>query len=720
MCENYRRPIFVTAIFCLLYYSFVNGVKSPYFLFLHDEYFPFPGHEIAQSFYVYSYADMGVSNTLSLIVTIFDRIYYFTAYTAGFSIFSAQFLLYGLKLALILILPYFGFQKIASNFCKKTDYDLILVVSLWYSCNTFTLIYWHGNAFSLTLLICYAIAPITFSFWDEYILNNKYNKKIEIIGFLKLGLLLFIMSFALYLFAAFILMLVIYSALSLLLGIVNITELLKRSIILLVICMPLCAVQAFTLYDLFYLSVGAQNSIGGATNSNLQGGFLYMSFMWFTWAIYHHWTPRNVYTFSEYFNRLVSIIAPFFLYLLIFFGSIKFRRNLKLTVFIILLLFFWLISKGPQEPFGFLYNYLLNNVPGFRVFRSPDTKFGFTVVFLIAMLLVVVADKLNKRVFIFLIAFVLTVQAWPLLTGIAIKGENSPNSFDRIITVPAEYKEVAKYINDRSNKFGYIFVSPGDDFAAFNLPGNEQHFGQDLLRKICNLPFIASSEYSGMPQESYQKLKYIQDSQSYGELRSMGIRYYLFRNDLGVGPKITEDTHSLKKYLIDNYDLVFENSIFMLYEDRGSSPFIDHSNSNFIINSPSRTTVEVDNNGFGGQLTQRLNFSPGWRMYYGQSNDEYPAGSLASIFQRWVDDIFFLFKKPAMHSEHILANGYANGWDLSKLDKEINPPHPDQKTTSVVLHYWPQSLFLFLLTISLFVFLIYIVIIFLNKNSNDQ
>jgi len=71
------------------------------------------------------------------------------------------------------------------------------------------------------------------------------------------------------------------------------------------------------------------------------------------------------------------LAAPFVIYGLLFVGAIRQRRNIYMIAFILLFLIFLLLAKGSQEPLGALYLFMLEHVPGFRAFRSPDTKFGF-------------------------------------------------------------------------------------------------------------------------------------------------------------------------------------------------------------------------------------------------------------------------------------------------------------------------------------------------------
>lgn len=689
---------------------FFHGFTGSSFLFIHDEYLPLPGHEIWKQFFVYNFVDFGSSMAVQQIVTLLDRIFYTLAYSNGLSLWQAQMLLYGLKLFIILFLPYLGFSQLARSFSGNTRETVVLATSFWYAFNTYTLIYWHGNAFSLTLLICYALAPLALYWWERVIFSEERTRAVTA-GRLKdalvLAQLLFLMSFALYLFAPFVLLLIGYTGLRLGMGQARLSNTIRRLAGLAVICVPLFFVHLMVGYEMFTLSVGAHNTSGSETYGNMQGGLFYTALMWFTWPIYTYWTPRNVYTFADYFRTPISLLAPFILYGLILVGAARQRRNVYIIVFAFLLLIFFLLAKGAQEPFGALYIFFLENIPGFRVFRSPDTKFGFVIVLSIAVLLLLAGRAIKTSIFVILVMAVVIIQGWPLFTGIAIQGENKPGSHDRVIHIPNEYKQLANYLNEPARFFGYVMPMPAAEFGRYRLGRGEEHLGQDLLPKLINLPFIYVSESSGMGKPAYEKLMNILQSGNYGELRQFAIRYYVLRNDIRVVDEINQEPIG---YIEHNYKLVFQNSLFRVYEDPSSPLLVDGENITFTVVNSSRVDVALLYDQIPDSLVLHQSFHPGWHLYVNTRKraSEGEHGQFITLFSKCFETISFLWKREIAEDSHNMTLGYANIWHISKEKIRSNVGISSlglgghsSKDTVLTFFYFPQAVFCLLAAVSL-------------------
>jgi hypothetical protein len=127
------------------------------------------------------------------------------------------------------------------------------------------------------------------------------------------------------------------------------------------------------------------------------------------------------------------------------------------------------LSKGISPPFGSIFLYLFNNVPGFQAFRNPYDKFGILIALPYSALIGFLFGKLsfilarNRRhisIAITTICFaVFLFVANPLLTGqVLISGDFK----DKVITqVPGKYYEASKFIN----------INP-DFFRIYQLPLN--------------------------------------------------------------------------------------------------------------------------------------------------------------------------------------------------------------------------------------------------------
>lgn len=706
--------LLILTITAVLIAVFFNGVPPESFIFIHDEYLIFPGHEVRNQFYVHSFTDFGTATLIQLIVTLLDRIYYTLAYFSGLNLYTTQLFLYLLKLLIILLIPYLGFAKLGKLYDCGENKNLSFAISLWYSFNTYTLIYWHSNAFSLTLLICYTLAPLTLYCWEMAILSPpdiKARLMDKLSALFSLALLLFSMSFAIYLFAPFIMLLAIYTALRVLMEKNKRIAILRYLFWLGVISTPLFAVYLSVGYEMFFVAVDAHSTKGSETNGNIQGGLLYMSLMWFTWPIYVHWSPRNVYTFSTYFTTPLSVIAPFLLYAIITMGAIFSRSNIRFFIFLVLWLIFWLLAKGPQQPLGDLYLFMLEHVPGFRVFRSPDAKFGFSIVLSISVLLIFAGaankSKYSNYVAVLILA-VAAIQSWPILTGIAIQGENKNDSYDRVIHIPNEYIQLADYLNNGERAWGYVITSPSVEFGNYLLGQNDEHLGQDLLPKMIRHPFVYGSESSGMPMKTFAKLKRSLEVENFDELKQLAIRYYIFRSDV----KTSEANSLLRNFTEGHFVLTFKNRFFTVYEDKTASPLVEGEDISYHMTSPVKINVKPLTHRFINKLILHQNLNSGWRLYADTNMEQH--GQARSIIVEWLENITYLWRQPVSIVKSTGAYGYANGWHISEQENTLlsaaqpSSPLSSKKPATFTIFYWPQAFFSLLVIISFFSAIVYL------------
>jgi hypothetical protein len=716
---NFTRLNIILSIFfsSALTAIFFHGVESPFFIFIHDEYLPFFGHEISEQFYIINRLDFGTSNTFQVMVNFFDRIYYSFSYFTGITLLNSQMVLYFIKLFLIICLPLIGFRKLSELFSINLAIEKIIIVSFWYSFNPFTFLYFHGNAFPLTLIISYALAPLALYLWIVAIFPNIFQKHsyVGINIFISLAFIFFLMGFALYLFAAFVMLLVALTLFQLIFSTnVNIKLSLRNIIKVILLCLPIFSLHFIIIYEMFFLSTAAQNVIGNETNGNIQGSMLYMALMWFTWPMYVVWTPRNFWTFTDYLRTPISLMAPFIFYAMIFFGLVRQKKNIVVLIFSLMLLLFILLAKGPQEPFGAFYLFLLENVPGFRVFRSPDTKLGFNVVLCLSMLLLFSAFSIKSKYFFLITGFVILVQSWPLFSGLGIRGENTDHSRDRVIYIPDEYKGLQKFFNSRDRVFGYVMPLPAVENGRFLLDDTEEHAGQDLLPKIIDLPFVYVSESSGMSKTAYDKLVHIYKTKNYPLLRDFGIRYYLFRTDIISDRDILKD---IKSFVEKKYSLIFQSEMFELYEDRNSLPLVQVGSQSVNLRGPSRVDLIIPAE-YEGAMTLHQNFNSHWHIYDNVSSSiSTQKNGLMLFFSDWLEAISFLWRAPLFEKSHYKAHDFSNGWILNKSEGAHTHNQVDSQFRALTIFYLPQAVFCLLLSISTIFFVAYGVILMCTRLS---
>jgi hypothetical protein len=720
---KFKGILFVLAL--ILYTVFLFGVDKDSFLFIHDEFLVLNKQESTNLFSVLNLMDLGTANTTVLIVTIVSRIYYYLAFQLGLNLYQTQHLLYFLKLLLALYLPYFGFIKLREIFDEdKGISDIsIFLVSLWYTFNSYSLIFWHGNSFSATLLLCYSLAPLTFYYFHKCIFTKSDQKT-----FVITAILLFLMSFAFYLFAVFFLLLLIYTFLYMLFR-KDWLQILKRGLVLSVLLVPLFSINFLIVYESFFSVVQTRNLEGGETYGLLQGGLVYPLLMWFSWGIYTYWTPRNIFTFHKHFKSFIYILSPFVIYTFILLPGLKKKFSKKVSILFFVFLSFLFLVKGAQKPFGGLFVSLMRNFAPFRLFRSPDNKFGFGIIFTISLLLLSSFKENTKKVFRYLLLFVILVQGFPLFTGIAIRGENTRESTDRIISIPNHTKELVQYLEENSTPFGYLIAFPPTEFGSYYLDNEDIHLGQDLLPKLSKTPFVYLSPHTGMHADTYNQLSSALENNRFQYISNFPIKYYLFRKDTLY---IKYDT-TIRKLISSNFPLVFENEFYYVYENKSHVPYIQSENITYKIVNPTKYEVKFENVSQNQPLVLNSSHDPDFKLFLKpkgsgevcrREEKTNVVGVKECIYLNKppsLTDVRYLFQNSIFDETHALHNGYANSWTvapqfiLNNFDEDFYSVNEDGSinfTLTVFLR--TQSVFLagaLSSSVYLFVLIVYLLVL---------
>lgn len=642
--------IFVTI---LIFISIFSKIPNDSFLFIHDEYLVFTKDEALNSFFVRSSNDLGYSTFSIILVTFWDRVLYLVLYYLGLSLPYVSKVSYLIKFLLITVLPFFGFKKIIEHM-GKVDWLSLFFLSLFYAFGSFPLVYWHGNGFSLSLLIFYSLAPL--AFWYVIEICRRELALIELISFV---ILLFFMSFGFYIYLVFIFVSFLYV---LFLGRNKffVTNLVK----LFLLFLPFISLLWLIVYDMFFTSVQNVNFSGGETYNQIRGGFLYPLFQWFSWGIYTIWTPRSIFTFYEYLQGPFYILPLVGMYIYIGYLSYKYKFCRFFYILLGIMLFVLLLVKGSQPPFNDLYLYLVENVAIFRVFRSPDNKFGFGVFFVFTLIISYVVSKYysfrvrHKVLFVgFLSIFVLS-QVWVFISSRGLIGEDSSVSSDRVVSIPENYTSLANFINRLP--YGYIITSPESDFSYFSI-GEDRHFGQDILPKIIFKPFIYTNEHSSISKDASLIIK---DAIQSADYTKTPIKYYLLRKDniLKLKPEI----------IPGDWPLLYSDSTFSLYSVLESMEVISSTSPiRFEYKSPILFKI-VTTTGNSQNITLNENYSLGWGLLGGNS---------------------------VLKASRVEASDYGNYWELeaSEVSREM------------MLYYEPQN-YLYLGIIISLVYLLLLVI----------
>jgi hypothetical protein len=462
----------------------------------------------------------------------------------------------------------------------------------------------------------------------------------------------------------------------------------RQIMLMIIMFFPFLPLLLLIPYEMFINVVKTLNQVGNETYSSLQGNLLYPFFLWFSWGIYTPWEPRNIFTFYKYYYSIGSLTAPFVIYGLIFVGLIKKGINKYMVTFIIVFLMMMFLVKGDQEPLGLIYRYLIEHVGIFRVFRSPDNKFGFGVILALTQLLLLVASSYRKRWFILLLSSVILIQGWLIFDGTAIIGQSTKTSSTRVVTLPKEYIELINFINARNDDYGYIVSFPSQTFAKFIFEDKKRFIGQDLLPKYIKLPFFNISNQGGISSDTY---KLINNDIKSGDLKSLKkypIRYFLIRRD--IEDSIVES--SVAAQIRQNYELLLKNNMFELHSFSHAVPLIESLNIEHKVLSPIKYQIKFHALSKNQLLFFYQSFNNNWKLY--------PTIDIRKYSFFTMPDIKYLFSDSLFDSSHKQSKGYANEWDIDlnelkhKLTKDQYQTNADGSiNVTITLYYLPQSIF---------------------------
>ncbi|MCA9308361.1 hypothetical protein KC980_02525, partial [candidate division WWE3 bacterium] len=280
--KYYLFSVFIAVVLVFISY---NSVPHDSFLFVHDEYLHLDFCHTYNDMFAVMFRDFGTSNLSLFSLRFFDLLYFLTAYSIVSSVYWVQVILLLLKFILLTTVPYFGFKRLSKILSPKQDLLVIYLVSLFYALNTFTVIYLNGNAFQLTPLISFVLAPLAF-----YLVYKVLFTKSPLYMFAGTVLVLYAMSFYLVFLVVFFLFVGVYALLQLLPSPrPPVLPILKRGLILSALYLPYLLLYALVLYSTIIVPSNTASSSGGDTYNSLKGGFVTPLLMLYSWGIYNIW-----------------------------------------------------------------------------------------------------------------------------------------------------------------------------------------------------------------------------------------------------------------------------------------------------------------------------------------------------------------------------------------------------------------------------------------------
>lgn len=457
-------------------------------------------------------------------------------------------------------------------------------------------------------------------------------------------------------------------------------------------------------------------------------------------------------TDSEYFysqfyeNPLVHIfmLIPIGLVIYSFYQGDRSKRDslfISSTTLFLLIIFF--LNKGANNPFGYVYLFLLDYVPLFLLFKTPLEKFAVLATFLTSLILVFgINTRFYPKVLLAMYILICSIPIIQLKFFPEYKIATQKYVTHRYID-KSEYKEVRNLINE-SDPNSRVMSLPGSLNYQVTLHNNSNNYyrGLDPILFNINKPFMAtyfnnSSDilFDNISHNAFPHMLglYAVDTihlnrdmyLSFGKreretLNQIDRLLSAFMNRAQIGnqtifelPQRTGRIY-IPKYIVNTevdrtYMPTVIESNHEIIREKFAIRFDMPSISGNVVNiqplvpqfqyksvNPSLFVAEV----FGQSQPYTIVFSesyhPQWKAYIIDRTDF--TNDSKENFLSYIRFVFNKQKIAVADSEHSIINGYANSWNIDPdMLCNTNQCHQllNSNKYSIVFEFKPQRLFFF-------------------------
>lgn len=410
----------------------------------------------------------------------------------------------------ILMLPLIGNLGLSWEIYHKIFFaSVFIVLSVWtsflltrswigsliYSTNTWILLVFSGGQMGIAL--SYAIIPLVLIAFQSVIkqLSLRTSLFFSLIFSIQL---MFDQRMAL-ITLGIILILLVYKTLK---NPPSVSQLQKKLFLLLIIPAAIFALNLYWVLPLLFSRIIGASALSAITGGSGQASFFSFAFFENSISLLHPNYPENI------FGK-VSFMKPEFIILpVIAFSGLLFSKSErfnKVLIYALIGLIGAFLAKGTNEPFGAVYTWLFQNVPGFSLFRDP-TKFYVLVALSYTILISFVLNEISNGVLFFtkrffkkslsiaLIHFLLSF-VFIVFWGFTIRDSFLGNvgGIFKETRVPQEYTQLKDYLVSQSDFSRTLWIPTRQRFGYFsdNHPAID---GYDLFGRISPASMAARLE----------------------------------------------------------------------------------------------------------------------------------------------------------------------------------------------------------------------------------
>jgi len=290
-----------------------------------------------------------------------------------------------------------------------------------------------------------------------------------------------------------------------------------------------------------------------AQRSVLPGGYespLWVSFLSFapfsqTFSLLHPNWPENLFG-KTYLTRPEFLILPMLAFSSLFFIYNKKQFEKKLIFFLIFLaLLGAFLAKGANFPFGMLYLWIFNRLPGMSLFRDPikfyplvALSYSFLIPFTIERIVTLVNKKVKIKQFNLLTGIISFIILLSLLKP-AWSGELSGIFVEK--QIPKEYLVLKDFFGKENGFFRILWAPrlPYFGYYSVNHPAisSESLISSSLcVEPLCSLRQVTSDKWGNNctpTNRCYVKeLSYLLNPKAPEVLSDMAVRYIVVPLDI--------------------------------------------------------------------------------------------------------------------------------------------------------------------------------------------
>jgi len=332
-----------------------------------------------------------------------------------------------------------------------------------------------------------------------------------------------------------------------------------------------------------------------------------------------------IHTYADLYtsNRLlifISFIFPILILSSFFFAKTK-AQKLTISLFGILLFFGAFFMAGSHPPFGFIYVFLYNNIPGFSIFRSPFYKFGgifyIAATALMAFSLSYLIEKYSNKIgiFITLIVAILWLSFYSVIFEPNKIFSWQPEFATRMV-IPSYVYDFAKWIIKQPTGESRILLLPPLNSSWKSDVYNWGYWSlTNLPSTVSNKSFVTNAELEKGQEDwvnnLYQLIEQGDAQGAYNLSKKLDIDYILLRNDV-LSNSSWSSAPSPKTYeaKIDNFGNLTKIAVFgqwSIYKfNRDVSPLFYTVDNIISINQNytylSKTFFQNENSVFAGDV----------------------------------------------------------------------------------------------------------------------